>query len=442
MRNFIQDLRYAIRTMAKRPGFTIVAALTLALGIGANTAIFSAVNAVLLKPLPFPESQQLVDLSETFKPNGWGSVSVPTFEDWRNQNTVFTGISAYLFAGFNLEGGDTPQRIQGMNVSANYFDVLGVKPTLGRGFLPGEDVAGNERVVVVGDELWRSTFAANPNIINQTIPLNGHKYTIVGVVPRELSALHRTVQMWSPLVFPEKDRAARDEHKYLVIGRIKSDVTLEQAREQMNAIAGRLEQQYQNGRGIRVMQIEELWVAGVRSALLMMMVAVGFVLLIACTNVANLLLARATVRRREISIRIALGAGRRRLIQQFLTEGLLLSAIGGAIGIALAWWTMGVLGKIAFPFLPRSQEIRIDSRVLLFTLGVSILTSVVFGLIPSLQAGKTDVQGTLKEGGNTISAGAVGGWLRPMLVVIRLLSMLTAIQFDDQHDLVHTKSTM
>jgi len=427
MRNFIQDLRYAIRTMAKRPGFTIVAALTLALGIGANTAIFSAVNAVLLKPFPFPESEQLVDLAETFKPNNFGSVSVPNFEDWKNQNTVFTGISAYSFAGFNLEGGDTPQRIQGMNVSANYFDVLGVKPTLGRGFLAGEDVAGNERVVILSEELWRSRFAANPNVINQTIPLNGHGYTIVGVMPRELAALHRAVQMWSPLVFSEKDRAARDDHKYLVIGRIKSGVTLEQAREQMNAIAARLEQQFKNGRGVRLRQIEELWVAGVRSTLLMMMVAVGFVLLIACTNVANLLLARATVRRREISIRIALGAGRRRLIQQFLTEGLLLSVIGGALGIALAWWTMGVLGKIAFPFLPRSQEIRIDSRVLLFTLGVSILTSVVFGLIPSLQAGKTDVQETLKEGGNTMSAGAAGGWLRPMLVVVEVAAAVVLL---------------
>ena len=427
MRNFIQDLRYALRTMKKRPGFTIVAALTLALGIGANTAIFSAVNAVLLKPFPFPESGQLVDLAETFKPNYFGSVSVPNFEDWKNQNTVFTGISAYMFAGFNLEGGDAPQRIQGMNVSANYFDVLGVKPTLGRGFLPGEDVAGNERVVILSDELWRSRFATSPDVINQTIPLNGHKYTIVGVMPRELALLHRTVQMWSPLVFPEKDRAARDEHKYLVIGRIKSGVRLEQAREQMGAIAARLEQQYQNGRGIRLRQIEELWVAGVRSTLLMMMVAVGFVLLIACTNVANLLLARATVRRREISIRVALGAGRRRLIQQFLTEGLLLSVIGGALGIGLAWWTMGVLGKIAFPFLPRSQEIRIDSRVLLFTLGISVLTSVVFGLIPSLQAGKTDVQETLKEGGNTMSAAAVGGWLRPMLVVVEVAAAVVLL---------------
>jgi len=427
MRNFIQDLRYGIRMMAKRPGFTLVAALTLALGIGANTAIFSAVNAVLLKPLPFPESQQLVDLSETFKPNGFGSVSVPNFEDWKNQNTVFAGISPYSFTSFNLEGRDTPQRIPGINVGTNYFDVLGVKPTLGRAFLPGEDVIGSERVVVISDDLWRRNFAANPGIINQTIPLNGHQYTVVGVMPPALSSLYRTVQMWSPLLFPEKDRLNRDDHKYLVIGRIKSDVTLDQAREQMNTIAQRLEAQYKNGRGIRLLRIEELWVAGVRSPLVMMMVAVGFVLLIACTNVANLLLARATVRRREISIRVALGAGRGRLIQQFLAEGLLLSVIGAAMGVALAWWSMGVLGKIAFPFLPRSQEIRIDSRVLLFTLAVLILTSIVFGLIPSLQAGRTDVQKTLKEGGNTASDSMVGGWLRQLLVVIEVAAAVVLL---------------
>ena len=426
MRNFIQDLRYAIRMMAKRPGFTIIAALTLALGIGANTAIFSAVNAVLLKPMPFPESEQLVDLAETFKPDGFGSVSVPYFEDWKNQNTVFAGMSAYVFTSFNLEG-DTPQRIPGIRVSANYFDVLGVKPVLGRAFLPGEDVAGNNQVVVIGDDLWRRNFAADPNIVNQTIAVNGQKYTVVGVMPPELSSLYRTVQMWSPLVFPEQDRTNRGDHKYLVIGRLKSGVTLAQAREQMNGIAQRLEEQYKNGRGIRLMQIEELWVANIRSPLLMMMVAVGFVLLIACTNVANLLLARATVRRREIGIRIALGAGRARLIQQFLTEGLLLSVIGGALGVALAWWGISVLGKIAFPFLPRSQEIGIDSRVLLFTLGVSMLTSVVFGLIPSLQAGKTDVQDTLKEGGNTMSIGAVGAWLRPILVVVEVAAAVVLL---------------
>jgi len=425
--NFVQDLRYAVRVMAKRPGFTIIAAVTLALGIGANTAIFSAVNAVLLKPLPFPESEQLLDLSETFKPDGYGSVSVPTLDDWKNQNTAFAGISAYSFTSFNLEGGDTPQRISGMRVSANFFDVVGVKPALGRGFISGEDVAGSEQVVVLGDDLWRRNFGANPGIVNQTIPLNGQKYTVVGVMPREMSALYRTVQMWSPLVFSDAERRDRGDHKFLVIGRLKSGVTLAQAREQMNTIAQRLEAQYQNGRGIRLTQIEELWVANVRSPLLMMMVAVGFVLLIACTNVANLLLARATVRRREISIRVALGAGRGRLIQQFLTEGLLLSLLGGALGIALGWWTMNVLGKIAFPFLPRSQEIGIDARVLLFTLAVSILTSVIFGLIPSLQAGKTDVQETLKEGGNTMSAGVVGGWLRPTLVVVEIAAAVVLL---------------
>ena len=427
MRNFIQDLRYAIRMMAKRPGFTVTAALTLALGIGANTTIFSAVNAVLLRPLPFPESEQIVDLSETYKPDGFGSVSVPYFEDWKNQNTVFTGMAAYSFRSFNLEGGDVPQRVPGIQVSANYFDVLGVKPILGRTFLPGEDVAGRENVVVIGDDLWRRNFAANPDIINQTIPLNGKKFTVVGVMPSELTALYRTVQMWSPLVFPDSDRLARDDHKYLVIGRIRSGTTLAQAREQMNTIAQRLEEQYKNGRGVRVMQIEELWVAGVRSPLLMMMVAVGFVLLIACTNVANLLLARATVRRREIAIRVALGAGRGRLIQQFIAEGLLLSLVGAALGVGLAWWGMGVLGKLAFPFLPRSQEVQIDSRVLLFTLALSVLTSIVFGLIPSLQAGRTDVQKSLKEGGNTLSEGMAGGWLRQVLVVVEVAAAVVLL---------------
>src|SRR6185295_12583507 len=275
--------------------------------------------------------------------------------------------------------------------------------------------------------LCRRNFGADPAIVNRTIPLNGQNYTVVGVMPPELISLHRYVQMWAPLVFTAKERLNRGDHKYLVIGRIKPGVTLAQAREQMNGIAQRMEEQYKNGRGIRLTQIEELWVAGVRSPLLMMMVAVGFVLLIACTNVANLLLARATVRRREISIRVALGAGRGRLIQQFLTEGLLLSVIGGAMGIALAWWLMNVLGKLAFPFLPRAQEIRIDSRVLLFTVGISILTSVVFGLIPSLQAGKTDVQETLKEGGNTMSVGVVGGWLRPVLVVIEVAAAVVLL---------------
>ena len=427
MRNFLQDLRYAMRMLWKRPGFTLIAALTLALGIGANTAIFSAVNTVLLKPLPFPESEQLIDLAETFKPDGYGTVSVPTFEDWKNQNNVFAGMSAYWFTSFNLDRGDTPERLVGVNVSANYFDVLGVRPTLGRTFSSGEDVAGHEHVVVISNELWQRSFAADSSIINRTIRFNGQPYTVVGVMPREMSVLYSTVQVWSPLVFPESDRANRENHKYRVIGRLKPGVTLEQAREQMNLVAQHLEEQYKNGRGIRLTRIEELWVANVRSPLLLLMVAVGFVLLIACANVANLLLTRATVRRREIGIRVALGAGQGRLVRQFLTEGLLLSAIGGALGIALAWWTMRILGKIVFPFLPRSQEIRIDGRVLLFTLAVASLTSIVFGLIPSLQVRRDDVQRTLKEGGNTMSGGVAGGLLRSILVIAEVAAAVVLL---------------
>ncbi|HKE59286.1 MAG TPA: ABC transporter permease [Pyrinomonadaceae bacterium] len=420
MRNVMQDARYGIRMIVKRPGFSLIAVLTLALGIAANTAIFSVVNTVLLKPLPFPQSETLVDLSETFKPDGWGSVSVPNFEDWRNQNDVFADLAAYSSTSFNLQQGDTPERIPGLKVSAHYFDVLGVKAQLGRTFLAGEDVAGREQVVVLSDDIWRRNFNADPQVINQAIRVNGQHYTVVGVMPPQLSSLYRSVQMWSPLVFSDSDRESRDDHKYLVVGRIKEGRTLGQARAQMTDIAARLESQFHNGRGIRLTQLEELRVAGVRPALLLLMVAVGFVLLIACTNVANLLLARATVRQREISIRIALGAGRFRLIQQFLTEALLLSFIGGALGVALAWLSLDLLGQLAFPFLPRSQEISIDGRVLLFTLLISILTSVIFGLVPALQARRGEVQDALKDSSNTVSAGLVSSWLRQMLVVVEI----------------------
>jgi putative ABC transport system permease protein len=422
MQSVIQDIRYGIRTLAKRPGFSLVAVFTLALGIAANTAIFSVINTVLLKPLPFPESQQLVDLSETFKPNGFGSVSVPNLEDWRAQSDVFTGIAAYYFTSFNLQGSDSPQRISGLTVSPNYFEVLGVRPVLGRGFVAGEDKPGSNRVVVLSDQVWRSNFGGDPNVIGSVVPINGEKYNVIGVMPPHLTSLYRAVQLWSPLVFSDNDRTNRETHKFQVLGRIKSGIQLEQAREQMNTIAQRLEQQYSNGRGVRVMRLEELRVASVRPALMVMMVAVGFVLLIACTNVANLLLARATVRYREIGIRIALGAGRLRLMRQFLTEGLLLSLVGGAIGVGLAWWGLKMLGTIAFPFLPRSQEIAIDARVLIFTVLISVVTSVIFGLAPSLQSAKTDLVEALKEGGNNSSVGSIGTWLRQSLVVAEVAS--------------------
>jgi putative ABC transport system permease protein len=424
MRTVWQDFRYAARTLRKNPGFALVAIFTLALGIGANTAIFSVVNAVLLRPLPFADADRLVDLSETF-PGGFGSVSVPDLEDWRRQSGAFQGIAAYAFRAFSLQGGDAPERITGQRVTANYFDVLGVRPELGRAFTPDEERAGNDRVVVLSDALWRRDFAADPQIVNRTIPLNGENYTVVGVMPPDVAALYKSAQIWAPLVFSDAERAARDNHLYLSIGRIKPGVTLAQAQAEMDSIARRLAAQYPDsntGRGVRLLRINELLVGFVRPTLLLLMAAVGFVLLIACANVANLLLTRAAGRTREIAIRIALGAGRLRLVRQFVTEGFVLSLAGGALGVALAWWGMTPLGALAFPFLPRSGEIGIDARVLVFTLAVAALTSVVFGLAPAAQSVRVSVQESLKDGGGGSSVGLGGGWLRSLFVVAEIAS--------------------
>ncbi|HEX8128499.1 MAG TPA: ABC transporter permease [Pyrinomonadaceae bacterium] len=417
-----QDLRFGARVLLRQPAFTLVAVLTLALGIGANTALFSVINAVLLRPLPFPDSERLVALYETFQPSGQSAVSVPNLRDWQQQNTVFEGITAYVDGAFNLQAGDSPQRLEGLSVQANYFDVLGLRPQLGRAFLKGEDEAGSERVVILSDALWRNGFGADPGIVNRTIPLNGQKYTVVGVMPPQLSALSRT-QLWSPLVFAEGERQDRRSRTYFTIGRLKQGVTLEQASEQMSLIAARLEQQYpeaQAGRGARLRRYVDEIVGDVRQPLFLLMGAVGFVLLIACTNVANLLLARAAGRYRETAVRVALGAGRWRLIRQFLTEGVLLSVAGGAVGVATAWLGLDLLGKLAFAFLPRASEIKLDLRVLGFTLLVSLLTGIMFGIVPAAQALKTNVQEALKDGGKGSAQGFGGNLMRSLLVVAEI----------------------
>ena len=426
---FLQDLRYGVRMLAKHRGFTFVAVLTLALGIGANSAIFSVVNAVLLRPLPYKDPDQIVTLGERLPQGGEGSVSVPNFRDWQEQNEVFEQIAAYEMGNFNLMGSDLPERSAGASVTANFFDVLGVAPKQGRAFLPGEDTAGRHRVVILSDQLWQRNFGADPRIVNREVLIGGENYTVIGVMPPGFQFPSRTTELWLPLVFSEKLAGSRGSHAFSAIGRMKPGVTLEQAQEQMSVIARRLEQQYpdvQAKRGIIVGRLQEEIVKSVRPALLILLGAVGFVLLIACTNVANLLLARAAARRREIAIRTALGAGRARLVRQFLTESVLLSVLGGLLGLLVAKWGIDGLLALTTGVLPRAGEVRLDARVLVFTLLLSLLTGIIFGLAPALQTSKADVQDALKDGG-TSGSSPRANWLRSILAVAQVASAIVLL---------------
>lgn len=428
MQNLIQDLRYSVRMLSRKPGFALVAVFTLALGIGANSAIFSLVNAVLLRPLPFNQPDQLIKIWETF-PNGFGTVSVPNLKDWREQNNAFSGIAAYQNAGYSLQGEHDSERIPAATVSANFFDVLGVSPRLGRSFGPGEDERGQNRIVLLSHALWQRRFNTDPSIVGRTILLGGESYQVIGVMPAQVRFPSRLTEMWVPFDHSPSQQAARGSHSLLALGRLKPGVTFEQAREQMMTIAGRLEQQYkdsQAGRSVRLIPLQEEMVQNVRPALLVMFGAVGLVLLIACVNVANLLLARAAGRRREIAIRAALGAGRGRLIRQFLTESILLSVVGGAVGLVLANWGLSALTTLAGAILPRANEVGLDGRVVGFTLLLSVVTGIVFGLAPALQISRSDVQTALKDSGNA-GTSPQRNRLRSLLVVAEISAALVLL---------------
>jgi putative ABC transport system permease protein len=425
MRTLLQDVRYGARTLRKSPAFTAVAVLALALGVGANTAIFSVVKAVLLSPLPYPESGRLLWLREVNPSNGIldEPASAPNFNDWRTQARSFEGVAAFTDAAMTLTGEGEPERVPCVVASANFFSVLGVAPALGRGFLPEEEAEGKNRVVVISDGLWRRRFGASPNALGQTLTLSGNVYTVVGVAPAGFKSPvggSKPEEFWAPIAFNFDESRRRSD--YLdVIARLKPGATVEQARADLDGIASNLARAYPGtnaGWGVAVKTLHEQVVGDVRASLLVLTGVVGFLLLISCANVANLLLARSSARRQEVAVRSALGARRGRLVRQFLTESVLLALAGGGLGLLLAAWGVELLVGLGPGNIPRLDEVGLDARVLLFTLAVSVATGVVFGLLPALSASKTDLAESLKEGGSRGStAGRGARRLRNSLVV-------------------------
>jgi len=434
MESLLKDIRYGIRGLLKRPGFTAIAVITLALGIGANTAIFSVVNAVLLRPLQFHDPGELVTLWERNPKQGYeqNPPAAGNFVDWRDQNRVFTQMAIYAPSRrFNLALGDQPERISGAAVSASLFELLGVRPVQGRTFSSEEEQPGNDQVALISHNLWQRHFATDRNPVGQTITLDSKTYTIVGVMPEDFQFpggsgtvlrifTPDAAELWVPLALDADTLRQRSSHSLNVIGRLKPGITVAQATAEMDAIQQRLEQQYPTfyvGSHVKVVPLGEQIVGTARRPLLVLWGAVAFVLLISCANVANLLLSRSSARKKEFALRAALGAGRLRIIRQLLTESLLLSIAGGIAGTMLAAWGVHVLSTIVPPDFPRRGEIAIDGWVLGFTLLVSVLTGIIFGLAPAIQSTKMDLTEALKASGRNSAGSSHRHSLRSLLVM-------------------------
>ena len=439
MHTLLQDIRFGARMLLKNPGVTLVAVVALMLGIGANTAIFSVVNAVLLRSLPYADGERLAMVWEnrqSGKGNPQNVINLGNFYDWKEQNSVFSDMAAFFDLNRNLTSDGEPEEVPGQIATTNLFSLLGVNAILGRTFTPDEGKDGQPRVVVIGYDLWQRRYGGDPNIVGRKITMNNEPATIIGVLPANVgwyvekgSMIKKAPEIWSPWQVSNELRVRRGRFARAV-ARLKPGVTTAQAQNEMNVIGTRLQQQYpefNTNWGVNVVPLRTQFTGEIRKPLLILLGAVGFVLLIACANVANLLLARAASRKKEIALRAGLGASRWRIARQLLTESVLLSGIGGTLGLLLAWWGTRALIALSPPGLMNIQNVAVNLPVLAFTFGLTLLTGIVFGLVPAFEAARFDLADSLKEGGKNIGGGARSQRLRNLFVVTQVALALVLL---------------